>query len=170
MKPYFTDITSVHNHQFIPNSSAVTQIPHAQVSLLKTTPAEIPSIETPPTKVVLAPPGLVKHGCEQFKKHLEKVNIATVSDICFLMDKFDVFINKNANAQLAEYTLFGQNEIAGLLEKDVFKVITIEDIPSHIWIFNSYFVDKVKNPGTDKVYERSWLVIQAYNDKKRILY
>lgn len=75
------------------------------------------------------------------------------SDICFSIDKFDALTD-------------GNMEIAGLLEKDVSKVVTpeefvtpdeavtSEEVPSSIQVFNSCVVDKIKNPGTHKAYER----------------
>lgn len=84
-------------------------------------------------------------------------------DICFIIDEFD------ADAQPAQYTASRQKEIAGLLEKNVFKVVTTADIPSNAQIFNSRFEDKIKNPGTDKAYEKSRLTVQAYNDKDKDL-
>ena len=74
------------------------------------------------------------------------------------MDELDVFI-KNADATLAQYAASRQKEITGLLEKGVFKVITSEDIPNNARIFNSRFVDKIKHVGTNKAYEKSWLVV-----------
>ena len=84
------------------------------------------------------------------------------------MDKFDIFI-KNVDMPLAQYTAFRRKKIAGLLGKGVFKVVTSADILSNAQIFNFYFVDKVKHVGTNKVYEKSWLIIQAYNNQKKDL-
>lgn len=61
--------------------------------------------------------------------------------------------------QSVQYTISRQKGIAGLFKKSVFKVITIKDIPSNTKIFNSYFVNEIKNLGTDKIYEKSQLVI-----------
>ena len=85
------------------------------------------------------------------------------------MDRFDVFINKNADAQPAQYTASRQTEVNGLLEKGVFKAVNSKDVPSNVQIFNSGFVDKIKNLGTNKAYEKSKLVIQAYNDQVKDL-
>lgn len=80
-------------------------------------------------------------------------------DICFLIDKVDVFINKNTDVQLAQYTASRQKEIIGLYEKSDFKVTFIYDIPSNVQIFNSRFIDEIKNPSTNKVYDKIWLII-----------
>ena len=55
-------------------------------------------------------------------------------------------------------------EINGLLEKGVFKIINRSEIPHGTRIFNSRFVDEIKNSGTNKAFEKSRLVVQAYND------
>ena len=55
-------------------------------------------------------------------------------------------------------------EINSLIKKGVFKIVDILDIPPSTQIFNLWFVDEIKLPGTNKVYEKSRLVIQAYNN------
>jgi hypothetical protein len=57
-----------------------------------------------------------------------------------------------------------RKEINGLLEKGVFEIINMSDIPKDVRIFNSRFVDEIKNKGTDKAFEKSRLVVQSYND------
>lgn len=57
-----------------------------------------------------------------------------------------------------------QKEVSGLLEKGVFKLVNFSEIPPGARIFNSRFVDEIKNLGTDKTFEKSRLVVQAYND------
>ena len=76
---------------------------------------------------------------------------------------------KNTDTTPAQYIASRQKEIAGLLEKGVFKVVTSADIPSNTRIFNSRFVDEIKHAGTDKAYEKSRLVVQAYNDQEKDL-
>lgn len=51
-----------------------------------------------------------------------------------------------------------------LLEKCIFKIITLKNILNNAWIFNSCFINKLKNAGIDNAYEKSWLVIQVYNN------
>ncbi len=62
-------------------------------------------------------------------------------------------------------------EINGLLEKNAFEVVAISDILNGMGIFNSRFVDKIKNEGTATAFEKLRLVAQAYNDygKEEIL-
>jgi hypothetical protein len=58
-----------------------------------------------------------------------------------------------------------QKEIEGLINQDVFKIVDITDIPKGTRIFNSRFVDNVKDQGTTTPYEKSRLVVQAHNDR-----
>jgi hypothetical protein len=54
-----------------------------------------------------------------------------------------------------------QKEINGLLEKKAFEFVNASVVPKDVRIFGSRFVDEIKNPGTEKAYEKSRLVIQA---------
>jgi hypothetical protein len=51
----------------------------------------------------------------------------------------------------------------------MFEVTKLENIPSGTRLFNSRFVDEVKNAGTDAAFEKSRLVVQAYNDEEKKL-
>jgi hypothetical protein len=62
-----------------------------------------------------------------------------------------------------------RKEINGLLEKGVFAVITDSDVPQGVYIFNSRFIDEIKHLSTNKAFEKSRLVIQAYNDQGKDL-
>ena len=55
--------------------------------------------------------------------------------------------------------------MTGLLEKGVFEIIRLMDVPKGVRLFNLWFVDEVKNPGTDIAFKKLWLVVQAYNNK-----
>lgn len=50
-----------------------------------------------------------------------------------------------------------------MLEKGVFKLVEPKDVPADARVFNPRFVDEIKNAGTDKAFEKSCLVVQAYN-------
>ena len=56
-----------------------------------------------------------------------------------------------------------------LFKKGIFKFIDIVDILKGVRIFNSWFVDKIKNTKTDKAFKKSRLVIQAYNNYSKNL-
>lgn len=68
-----------------------------------------------------------------------------------------------------QYTTSKQKKITSLLEKEVFEIINDQNVPSDVCIFKSRFVDKIKNPRIDKAFEKSCLVVQAYNDLKKSL-
>src|SRR5450432_4009543 len=51
----------------------------------------------------------------------------------------------------------------------MFEVTKLENIPSGTRLFNSRFVDEVKNARTDATFEKSSLVVQAYNDEEKKL-
>ena len=57
-----------------------------------------------------------------------------------------------------------KKEINGLFEKGCFEIVSASDVPHGTRIFNSRFVDEIKNIGTVDAYEKSRLVVQAYND------
>jgi len=81
----------------------------------------------------------------------------------------DVTIYLQNNPITVQFSLSRQKEITGLLEKGVFEVTKLADMPKGIRLFNSRFVDEIKNPGTDKAFEKSRLVVQAYNDQEKEL-
>lgn len=66
-----------------------------------------------------------------------------------------------------QFSASRQKEITGLLEKGVFEITRLTDIPQGVRLFNSRFVDEVKNAGTTKAFEKSRLVVQAYNDQEK---
>lgn len=68
-----------------------------------------------------------------------------------------------------QYDESRQKELNGLLEKGVFELCDIDDVPDGVRLFNSRFVDEIKLQGTDKAFEKSRLVVQAYNDEEKEL-
>ena len=58
-------------------------------------------------------------------------------------------------------------EVKGLVDKGVFDVTKTSEIPEGTRIFSARFVDEVKNKGTDKEFNKSRLVVQAYNDQNK---
>ena len=53
-----------------------------------------------------------------------------------------------------------QKKINGLLKKRVFEVVSISKVPKNIRIFNSRFVDKIKNFAAANAFEKSRIVVQ----------
>ena len=58
-----------------------------------------------------------------------------------------------------------KKEINELFEKNCFEIVSASDVLHEVRIFNSRFVDEIKNIGTIDAYEKSRLVMQAYNDQ-----
>ena len=93
-----------------------------------------------------------------------------VGQVKVVLDKLGIFTNKYASAPLY---ISRQKEIEGLLENDIFKlltpkyVVTPEEILSSTQILNSGFYNNIKNPCIDKAYKRSCPIIYAYNGKKK---
>jgi hypothetical protein len=67
------------------------------------------------------------------------------------------------------YTDSRRKELNSLLEKGVFELVDIADVPQGVRIFNSRFVDQIKDASTDKAFKKSRLVVQAYNDQGKEL-
>ena len=78
------------------------------------------------------------------------------------MDNISIFLKNNASKPL--FTEIQNKKINNGLEKSAFKVMSISDVPSGMRIYNSCFVDEIKNEGIATAFEKLRLVIQAYND------
>lgn len=83
----------------------------------------------------------------------------------YLVEEEDQFAHELT--QGAQFKKSRQKEVIGLLERGVFKRVERHEIPSGTRIFRSRFVDEIKNQGTAKAFEKSRLVIQAFNDKEK---
>jgi hypothetical protein len=63
---------------------------------------------------------------------------------------------------LVQETLFinlRYKEINKLLKKGVFIVIIERDVLQGVYIFNLYFINKIKHPSTDKAFKKLRLII-----------
>ena len=85
------------------------------------------------------------------------------------------------HAPLAQVPLI-QAPSAGLLEKKASKFVSPDretvtpnknvnskEVSSSTQVFDSHFVNKIKDPWTDKAYDKNCPVMQAYNNKKKNL-
>ena len=130
----------------------------------------LPTLEAPQEPTEPAKPG-IKRGRGRprkysvtknpvIKNHLTSVGISArqspPADISVLI-------------QETPFTDSRHKEINRLLKKGVFAVITERDVPQGVRIFNSRFINEIKHPSTDKAFEKSRLVIQAYNDQGKDL-
>jgi len=82
------------------------------------------------------------------------------------MTDITIYLQEDSHTQ---FSASRQKELTGLLEKGVFEIIKLTDVPQGVRLFNSRFVDEIKNKGTDKAFEKSRLVVQAYNDAEKEL-
>lgn len=81
------------------------------------------------------------------------------ADITFYISKL---ISPLSNFQASRL-----KELNGLFEKGVFEIMSTKNVPTGARIFGSRFVDQVKNEGTEKAFEKSRLVVQAFNDSEK---
>ena len=79
----------------------------------------------------------------------------------FLLNEID----SPAPSPRTPYAESRRKEINDLLNKGVFDVIALTNVPTGVRLFNSRFVDEIKNPGTSAAFEKSRLVVQAFNDR-----
>jgi hypothetical protein len=63
-----------------------------------------------------------------------------------------------------DYVESRRKELNGLLDKGVFKIVGSDVVPEGTRVFGSRFVDEIKNKGTEKAFEKSRLVVKAFND------
>lgn len=62
-----------------------------------------------------------------------------------------------------------RTELNGLLTRGVFEAVHVNTVPPATRKYGTRWVDEVKHAGTDKVFEKSRLVIQVYNDQGKHL-
>jgi len=51
----------------------------------------------------------------------------------------------------------------------MFELINLNNVSKEGRVFNSRFVNEIKNPSTNKAFEKSRLVVQVYNDLEKDL-
>ena len=61
-----------------------------------------------------------------------------------------------------------QKKINELLDNGVFKVVPISKVSQGTKIFNSRFMDQIKNAGTAIVFKKSKLIVQTYNNNGKL--
>ena len=91
-------------------------------------------------------------------------------NITAYINELRIFVTDNLlsnNKLLPNYEASRQKEISGLLERGVFRIVKRLEIPTTIRIFGSKFVDNIKFKGIAKAFEKSRLVVQAYNDSRK---
>jgi hypothetical protein len=99
----------------------------------------------------------IKRDRDRFRKYL-----ASIANVIFNI------ININSSLIDSSFIAFRQKEIVDLLEKNVFLSVNKKNVSTNIRIFNSRFVDEVKNSDTEKTFEKFLLVMQTFNDQNKI--
>jgi hypothetical protein len=140
VKPYFTDDTVDE----LESGEADSELPQL--------------VEEPPLSQVEIQPQ--KRGRGRPRKHPIQLNQADLT--IFLQ-------NDNDTDTRGNFVDSRHAEVMGLIEKGVFEEVNPDEIPEGTRIFNSRFVDEVKHSGTPKAFEKSRLVVQAYNDREKDL-
>ena len=101
----------------------------------------------------------IRRGRKKSRKQISEKNFIFTSDIYF----FSNILNHHP------YVKSRKKKIIELIEKGIFISVNKKKMSENMRIFNSRFVDKVKNVGTDSTFEKSHLVMQAYNDSTKHL-
>ena len=91
-----------------------------------------------------------------------------MNDFDFMFDDFFDDVHDYSNHFLIEisfqFVVSKQKKIDELLKKKIFKFVNISEIFQNIKIFNARFVNEIKNENTEKIFEKSRLIMQTYND------
>jgi hypothetical protein len=77
--------------------------------------------------------------------------------------------NSIVHIVLSQFAAFRQKEINDLIEKNVFRSISKNDVSSNFRIFNFRFVNEIKHLDINKAFKKSRLVMQKFNDQNKNL-
>ena len=99
------------------------------------------------------------------KLPLKYKNDETNISIFFQGDPQDLLLQ---HMQPASFVESRKKKINDFFEKNCFEVVTTANLFRGIKIFNSRFVDEIKNIDTANAYEKSRLMMQTYNDEGKI--
>ena len=98
----------------------------------------------------------IRRGRERSRKQISEKNFIFTIDIYFFSNKL-VFNHH-------PYVKSRKKEMIELIEKKVFIPIDKKKMSENMRIFNSRFVNEVKNADTNLTFEKSRLMMQTYND------
>ena len=117
----------------------------------------------------------IKCDRERSKKFSVQINFVIQLNICFLMNNFN-FMFDDFFGDVQDYSdhfliktsfqfiVSKQKKIDELLKKKIFKFVSISEIFQNTKLFNARFVNEIKNEDTEKIFEKSRLIMQTYND------
>ena len=107
----------------------------------------------------------IRRGRGRSRKQASGENFISTSDIYF----FSNTPNRHSPSTKLPYVESRKKKVIGLIEKEVFISVSKEKVSESMRIFNSRFVNEVKNADTDSAFEKSRLVVQTYNDSTKHL-
>ena len=124
----------------------------------------------------------IKRDRKKSKKFFAEINFVIDSDFCFFINHANESIDDHFNRSINDSNCFliknsfhsfqfidsKQKKISDLLKKKIFEFVNERDVSSDIRVFNARFVNEIRNENTKKTYEKSQLIIQTYNDSKKI--
>ncbi len=118
-----------------------------------------------------------KRDRDRFRKYLASTAylsfvFSTTVDSAFASISLSAVASKldsGVHIALPQFAAFRQKEINDLIEKDVFQSVRTDDVSPDVRIFNFRFVNEIKHFDTDKAFEKSRLVVQAFNDQNKNL-
>jgi hypothetical protein len=84
---------------------------------------------------------------------------------------FAVIIKLDSILHIAffQFVAFRLKEINDLIEKNVFRSVSKNDVSFDVRIFNFRFVNEIKHSDINKAFEKSRLVMQTFNDQNKNL-
>jgi hypothetical protein len=152
VKSYYQDVDQLDMSSSLESQSSDHTNPDPIIDSI------VPTIDesTPESTSSLSEP--VKRGRGRPRKYL-----ASITNVVFNI------IITNSSLIDSSFTASRQKEIADLLEKGVFLSVNKGDVSADVRIFSSRFVDEIKHPDTEKAFEKSRLVVQAFNDQNKTL-
>ena len=105
----------------------------------------------------------IRRGRERPRKQISGENFTSI---------FDIYFFSNANKPAPNhhpYVESRKKKMIELIEKKVFISVSKKEMSENMRIFNSRFVNEVKNADTKSTFEKSRLIIQTYNDSTKHL-
>ena len=89
-----------------------------------------------------------------------------MTDIIIYISKFISPPFKSISSFI-NFQTFRLKKLNELFEKRIFEIIYIDNLLIEARVFESRFVNQMKNEEIEKAFEKSRLIIQAFNDSKK---
>ncbi len=124
---------------------------------------------------------LFRRDRDRFRKYFAstaylKFVFNTIVDLVFAFASTSIFVfvviikfDSIVHIAFLQFAVFRQKEINDLIEKNVFRSMSENDVSFDVRIFNFRFVNKIKHFDIDKAFEKSRFVMQTFNDQNKNL-